>query len=210
MVSIPKILIEILPVYSRNFTPLSTVRSGFDAINPPGVPVQRNMSLLLMDMVDSSLAKGVLRHTNYFVCTLGQAALVNRVDPPAQLTISAFIDKQAASIPEVPAVGFALPPRAGVPNEDWSSRVLSMCWAQTVVGEAARLTLSQPSKTCKPAAGLWPESFQGQCCHLPPQMALRIARLHTARRRLPCSVRVLLTFYSCGLPLHAWALRPCR
>ena len=122
--------------------------------HPPGVPVQTNVSLSSMDMADPSLTKAMLRHTNYFVCTLGQAALVNRANPPAQLTISAFIDKQAASIPDAPAVGFVLPPRAGAPNEDWSSRVLSMCWAQTFVGEAARLMLFQPSKIYKRAAAL--------------------------------------------------------
>lgn len=76
-------------------------------------------------MAGSSLVETLLEQTNYFVCTLGQAALINAIHPRPQLSVNEFIDEQAARIPDLPAVGFALPSRGGARDESWSYRALS-------------------------------------------------------------------------------------
>ncbi|KAI9818410.1 MAG: putative NRPS-like protein biosynthetic cluster [Pycnora praestabilis] len=66
--------------------------------------------------------------TNYFVCTLGQAALINAQNPHKYSTISEFIDFQAQRTPNAPAVGIPRPPTsiAGESTEDvWPSEVIS-------------------------------------------------------------------------------------
>lgn len=43
---------------------------------------------------------------NYFVCTLGQAAVWNEKHPHSFETINDLIDEQAEKVPDAPAVGF--------------------------------------------------------------------------------------------------------
>lgn len=56
--------------------------------------------------------------TNYFVCTLGQAAVINKANPHPFKTINDFIDHQAQQYPTLPAVGFPIPRQDA--NSEWS------------------------------------------------------------------------------------------
>lgn len=69
--------------------------------------------------------ESLLRETNYFICTLGQAALINAQSPHKFSTINEFLDEQAFSVPNLPAVGFPLPPRGGDRDASWTYRVVS-------------------------------------------------------------------------------------
>jgi hypothetical protein len=61
--------------------------------------------------------------TNYFVCTLGQAALLNAKSTHKFSTIDEFIDLQARRVPGLPAIGFLIPyPEEA--NEEWDEIVL--------------------------------------------------------------------------------------
>ncbi len=64
--------------------------------------------------------------TNYFVCTLGQAASINAQRPHQFSNINEFLDEQAQAIPDAPAVGFPLPSREGS-NPQWSQKIISSC-----------------------------------------------------------------------------------
>ncbi|KAL8655714.1 MAG: hypothetical protein Q9226_002937, partial [Calogaya cf. arnoldii] len=59
--------------------------------------------------------------TNYFVCTLGQAAGINAKSPHGFETITDFLDHQAQIVPKAPAVGFPLP--SGNKDKEWDSVV---------------------------------------------------------------------------------------
>ncbi|KAI9807358.1 MAG: hypothetical protein M1833_000101 [Piccolia ochrophora] len=59
--------------------------------------------------------------TNYFVCTLGEAAVFNALNPHPFSTISDFLDHQARTIPQNPAVGFAKP----VEDEQWIEQIIT-------------------------------------------------------------------------------------
>jgi len=59
--------------------------------------------------------------TNYFVCTLGQAAALN-TNPKSYRNISDFISQQAQHHPLLPAVGFPIP-RSD--QEEWAYKVLT-------------------------------------------------------------------------------------
>lgn len=60
--------------------------------------------------------------TNYFVCTLGEAALFDDGDPPYK-NINEFVQLQAKRVGNKPAVGFYS--RSSSPNESWRTHVLS-------------------------------------------------------------------------------------
>ena len=60
---------------------------------------------------------------NYFVCTLGQAAAINKDQSQPFKTINDFIDHQARQFPSRPAVGFPIPRKNG--DEQWSQTVYS-------------------------------------------------------------------------------------
>lgn len=60
--------------------------------------------------------------TNYFVCTLGQAALLNKTNPHDFETINQFIDARAMKYSEFPAIGFPKPSKAG---DSWGQHVFS-------------------------------------------------------------------------------------
>ena len=62
---------------------------------------------------------------NYFICTLGLAAAVNKDQAQPFKTINDFIDHQAQEFPNLPAVGFPIPRR----NEDEQ-------WGQTVYSKS--------------------------------------------------------------------------
>jgi len=62
--------------------------------------------------------------TNYFVCTLGQAASINAQRPHHFSNINEFLDRQAQAIPDAPAVGFPIPSRRDG-NSEWNQRIIS-------------------------------------------------------------------------------------
>ncbi len=64
--------------------------------------------------------------TNYFVCTLGQAASINAQRPHQFSNINEFLDKQAQAIPDAPAVGFPLPLREDSCRQ-WGQKLISPC-----------------------------------------------------------------------------------
>ena len=57
---------------------------------------------------------------DYFTCTLGQAALFDRVSKTCN-TINYFIDERSATSPALPAVGFPRVQKVGA----WGEQVLS-------------------------------------------------------------------------------------
>lgn len=59
--------------------------------------------------------------TNYFVCTLGQAATLDR-QPNPYTTIGQFVTYQAQHYPQLPAVGFPIPRPQ---EEKWSYKILT-------------------------------------------------------------------------------------
>lgn len=63
---------------------------------------------------------------NYFVSTLGQAARINAQSPHVFKTVDDFIDFQARTIPQAPAVGFPIPPDSRNDGPEWQQRILSM------------------------------------------------------------------------------------
>lgn len=68
---------------------------------------------------------------NYFVCTLGNAAKINAQNPHVFKTVNDFVDFQARVIPQVPAVGFPIPPDSKTDGPEWHQRILSMCMSGT-------------------------------------------------------------------------------
>lgn len=64
--------------------------------------------------------------SNYFVCTLGQAAELNARNPHEFKTINEFLDEQNATIADRPAVGFPLPDSKDKSGEEWDYKVLCM------------------------------------------------------------------------------------
>ena len=66
--------------------------------------------------------------TNYFVCTLGQAAAINLENQHDFSTVSEFFDRQNKVVPADPAVGFPIPSGKQGSREQWDFRVLSMFW----------------------------------------------------------------------------------
>ena len=73
--------------------------------------------------IDSEL-KCLMRETNYFVCTLGQAEYINSRNPHIFSTVNEFLDEWALSRADVPAVGLPLPPKNNEENQPWSYRVV--------------------------------------------------------------------------------------
>lgn len=69
--------------------------------------------------------ESLLRETNYFICTLGQAALINAQWPHKFSTINEFVDEQARSVPDLPAIGFPIPPQKSKRDASWTYRVVS-------------------------------------------------------------------------------------
>lgn len=59
--------------------------------------------------------------TNYFVCTLGQAAQLTNQSQHQFETVSDLIDSQAREFPDVPAIGFPIPSETG----KWAQRIFS-------------------------------------------------------------------------------------
>ena len=62
---------------------------------------------------------------NYFVCTLGQAAILNAKKPHSFKTINDFIDLQAREHPSSPAVGFPIPSKDKGTDTEWSYAIYS-------------------------------------------------------------------------------------
>lgn len=60
-------------------------------------------------------------HNNYFVCTLGQAAVLN-TNPKSYRNISEFLTWQSYHHPLLPAVGFPIP---GPSHQAWEHRVIT-------------------------------------------------------------------------------------
>ena len=63
--------------------------------------------------------------SNYFVCTLGQAAELNEVNPHEYSTVNEFLALQGHALPDEPAVGFPIPKTGDGGNQDWEYEVLS-------------------------------------------------------------------------------------
>ena len=62
---------------------------------------------------------------NYFVCTLGQAAVLNVRRPHAFKTVNDFFDLQAQKHPTNPAVGFPVPSEDKGADKEWEYDVYS-------------------------------------------------------------------------------------
>ncbi len=75
---------------------------------------------------------------NYFVCTLGQAAITNAENPHGFQTVNNFLDLQARLIPQNPAVGFPIPSKSRDGDTQWQQRILSMFLSYTEVGTVCR------------------------------------------------------------------------
>lgn len=60
---------------------------------------------------------------NYFTCTLGHAAVLNKQSPHKYSTVNEFLDFQAQKCPSTPAVGLPYPSHAE--GGKWDARVLS-------------------------------------------------------------------------------------
>ena len=67
---------------------------------------------------------GAKVESNYFVCTLGQAAELNRVNAHQYRTVTEFLDYRKAASPEDPAVGFPNPSPGAGDGGDWDYEVL--------------------------------------------------------------------------------------
>lgn len=96
--------------------------------------------------------------TNYFVCTLGQAAALNS-QPNSYTTIGQFVDYQAQRHPYLPAIGFPVPQT----QEEWSYKVLTFAeidQGTKVFAGRLRRALSHPVQGAKTAALL---------CHSSPE-----------------------------------------
>ncbi|KAI9884090.1 MAG: putative NRPS-like protein biosynthetic cluster [Watsoniomyces obsoletus] len=95
--------------------------------------------------------KALRRDINYFVCTLGQAAVLNAADPPPRLTLHEYLDQQAARIPDLPAVGFTLPPKNKEIDDSWTAEILSYGELQRVsikvADELSKSLLPPPTTT---------------------------------------------------------------
>lgn len=63
---------------------------------------------------------------NYFVCTLGQAALINAKHPHQFSNINDFLDCQAHATPDAPAVGFPIPSKVRDVGSQWKQKIISM------------------------------------------------------------------------------------
>ena len=66
-----------------------------------------------------------ITENNYFVCTLGQAASINKKHPHDFVTIDEFLEKQQKSRPSDLAVGFPIPSRNET-DETWEFELLSV------------------------------------------------------------------------------------
>ncbi|KAI9700250.1 MAG: hypothetical protein M1836_002264 [Candelina mexicana] len=65
-------------------------------------------------------------NTNYFVCTLGQAAIIKQDKPHEEFsTINDFVDLQARRIPHTPAVGIPRPLTNGDAHGPWGENVVT-------------------------------------------------------------------------------------
>jgi thioester reductase-like protein len=98
--------------------------------------------------------------TNYFVCTLGQAAAINKGNPNLFETISEFIDHQAQQYPTRPAVGFPISRRDA--NEEWGHTIYTfqdLRDISTFVGRRIGKSISPSSENKKTVALLCPSSI---------------------------------------------------
>ena len=77
-------------------------------------------------MIDAPTPTQVV-DVNYFVCTLGQAAVFNAEKPHAFRTVNELIDLQAQRHPSRPAVGFPIPPKDKNKDQDqeWEHAIYS-------------------------------------------------------------------------------------
>ncbi|TKA76412.1 hypothetical protein B0A49_05399, partial [Cryomyces minteri] len=85
-------------------------------------------------------------NVNYFVCTLGQAAVLKAEHGHRTFAnINDFIDYQAEQVPDQPAVGFPKPPSKDA-SEPWKSSVFSFKDIQRGSLNVAQLLFDQLSK----------------------------------------------------------------
>lgn len=63
---------------------------------------------------------------NYFVCTLGEAAVYNANYPHRFTTVNDFVHYQSNRIPNQPAVAFPIPSQNHQVIEEWDYRIFSV------------------------------------------------------------------------------------
>lgn len=97
--------------------------------------------------------------TNYFVCTLGQAATLNRQANP-YTTIPQFVSWQAEHHPGLAAVGFPIP---NAQQEEWSYRVLTFADVDQGTAVVAQRLLQSLGRAAK-----GPETV-ALLCHSSPE-----------------------------------------
>ncbi|KAI9784017.1 MAG: putative secondary metabolism biosynthetic enzyme [Peltula sp. TS41687] len=110
-------------------------------------------------MTTDSNIESLLRETNYFICTIGQAGLINAQSPHKFSTINKFIDEQALSVPDLPAVGFPIPPQTGDKDASWTYRVVTFAELQRG-GNIVAHELSQTVLPCTNLAGRAVERYR--------------------------------------------------
>lgn len=64
--------------------------------------------------------------TNYFVCTLGEAAVYNAKCPHQFTTVNEFVDHQSTRIPNQPAVVFPIPSQKCQEVREWDHELFSV------------------------------------------------------------------------------------
>lgn len=124
----------------------------------PTVPLFNDLPVNYPTMADAhqSDQKGM---TNYFVCTLGQAAAFNEKNPHPFKTINDFIDHQAQQYPNRPAIGFPVPERNA--HDEWGQIIYTfqdLRLSSILVGQRLRKCGQLPSETEKTVALLCPSS----------------------------------------------------
>ena len=70
-------------------------------------------------------SSAVSADVNYFVCTLGQAAVLIADKPHPYRTVNEFIDHQAREHSSRPAIGFPTPPQNKETDQKWDYGVYS-------------------------------------------------------------------------------------
>lgn len=105
------------------------------------------MSVSLVKM--NGCNKEEVVHTNYFSCTLGEAASIKEKHPTDFRTVGNLIELQALNHPEEYAVGFPDPNTAG---EEWGSNLYSK--------KACMLFTNFSQPNCLQLSEIWSEDLE--------------------------------------------------
>ncbi|KAL9120345.1 MAG: hypothetical protein Q9187_003101 [Circinaria calcarea] len=88
--------------------------------------------------------------TNYFVCTLGQAAAINPENLQDFSTVGEFLERQSKEVPTDPALGFPIPPGSHKSRDKWDFTVLTfrdLCSGSASYARLLRNVLAGEGKT---------------------------------------------------------------